>query len=165
MSKMRQVLFLMLLALLLVSCGNNGLDVEKLRNAEVLNGPALDAVDLAIAISILNNQNDLHPEISMDLRQRLAKYNGNTHFEFTGDKFETKPVKKWGFFGLSGVKIVLLPQSLFRCAFKGALNGVISFQDGAVGVVNGEIYVKKGTKLTLNNTSFVFFEGKWRRAG
>jgi hypothetical protein len=157
----RNLFIFVCLMLAVASCGRSGLDAEKLRKAEKLGGPGLDAADLAIVAYALNNPS-LGVDLSMNLKQRLARYNGNTNFKITADKIGQKPIKGKG---VQGIKLILQPESKFDCDYEGALQNRLSFQNGEVGIVDGGIYIKEGTRMSLDGTVYTFFEGFWRKSG
>jgi hypothetical protein len=159
--KTKHLVAVMIAMLLLVSCSGKEYDKEKLRKAEALGGPALDAVDLAIVVFTLNTPS-AKPPMREDLKQRLIRYNGNTGYEIKCDKHGSRPVMKNG---IPGIQVAFLPGADFTCKFKGTLGYVIKLKDGEVGIVDGEIYVKEWTKLSVDDTRYVFFEGAWRKSG
>jgi hypothetical protein len=159
--KTKHLVAVMIAMLLLVSCSGKDAANERLRKAEALAGPALDAVDLTIVIFSLNNPS-VKPPMSDELKLRLARYNGNTGYEIKCDRHGSRPVMKDG---IPGIQVAFLPGADLTCTYKGALGYVIKLKDGEVGIVNRGIYVKEGTKLSVNNDPYVFFEGKWKRSG
>lgn len=155
--KTKYCVVMIILILSLVSCS----DSSRLEKTKVLSGKALDAVDLAIVITVMNDAS-MRPELSEGLKQRLAKYNTNTTFELSCNRLGRKPVEVEG---VRGAVIGLFPNSEFRCKYKGDLKYLINFRGGVVGVIKREIYVQEGTKLSIDDNPFVFSKGKWIRSG
>jgi hypothetical protein len=149
-----------ILMMLLASCGGDA-SKERLSKAEELAGPGLDAVDLAIVIFSLNDRS-VQPDLSPELKLRLARYNGNTTFDIKCDRHGRQPVSTNG---IPGVKVVFFPGADFMCTYKGSLGYAVKISDGEIGIMNRVIYVKEGTKLSVDGDPYVFFEGKWKRSG
>ncbi|HNY66996.1 MAG TPA: hypothetical protein PKM41_16330 [Deltaproteobacteria bacterium] len=148
--KSYSIIAVTILAFFLVSCSRS----------DSLPESAKDAVDLAI-VCVSQNTNLPHPELSDGLKQRLAKYNGNTNFELTCNGIGQKPEDVNG---VHGLQIVMIPGAQFKCTYKGGLKHSVQFLSGEVGVVNKEIHVKEGSKISVDSKQYVFSQGVWKKA-
>jgi hypothetical protein len=120
---------------------------------DALSGPVRDAVELAIVLYArrggLTNPFTLPPETEERLFQYKASY------EMSTDGIFSTPVAH-------GTKLMIPSGGMLRCVYQGELEFTVTFTGGTVGVVDNEIYVEEGTRVSVDADSYVFRGGRWQ---
>ncbi len=128
----------------------------KLSVAEgVLSGTPLDALDLIIAINAVDTA--FNPiSLSSNLKERLSKYSDGSTYKLSIKGAKSPLVN-------GGAKMIIPNGGEFICKYKGDFNFEIKIVEGEVGVLNGDIYVKEGTRVLIDNVPYTFIKDKWRQ--
>lgn len=119
----------------------------------VLTGELLDALDLFIVVQSM--QAAFNPiSLSPELRTRLGKYDDKVTYKTT-IKNVLQP-----FVG-NGSKTIISEGAAFKATFEGAFNVDVRIISGEVGVIGGQIFVREGTRATVNDRDFKYANGQW----